>query len=151
MRFAIINRFNAMRWIHKDPFIHISISDSDQSACVLTDCPTRLDQLFMFFEDWTYQDPHQPNYVLFNEDMAKEILDFVNGSLAKHPDLDLIVVNCQAGISRSSAVAAALATILNGRDDFIFRDPAFAPNMLVYHTILRVHFGRGSAFGEIES
>jgi hypothetical protein len=47
---------------------------------------------------------------------------------------DEIVINCEAGISRSAAIAAALSKILTG-DDKVFFDQ-FIPNRHIYRTIL---------------
>lgn len=154
MRFAVLSRHRAQRWVHEDRFIHISIQDPESEMCSLMDCPSRLGDFHIFFDDIEKQDYDQlgtrNEYVLFDETHARAILNFVNESLICYRDLDLIVVNCEAGISRSAGVAAALARIFNGRDDCIFGDPALHPNMTVYQTILDAHFGKGSAFGEIE-
>ena len=70
-------------------------------------------------------------YVLFDEEMAKEILCFVK---LHENEIDLIVVNCEAGISRSAGVAAALSKILNDEDEYFFKE--YLPNMLVYRIML---------------
>lgn len=154
MRFAVLSRHRAQRWVHDDKFIHISIRDPESKMCSLMDCSSRVGDLHLEFDDIEKQDydklGSQNEYVLFDERYARAILNFVNESLICYPDLDLIVVNCEAGISRSAGVAAALCRIFNGRDDAIFGDPALHPNMTVYQTILDYHFGKGSAFGEIE-
>lgn len=53
-----------------------------------------------------------------------------------------LIVHCSAGISRSAGVAAAIHDALgwpiaNARDDDVFRDGKFAPNMHCYRTMLR--------------
>lgn len=68
---------------------------------------------------------------IFNKKDADTILLFVE-SLKQYSNL--IIVNCEAGISRSAGVAAALSKIYNGHDSFFFKN--FLPNMLVYRTIL---------------
>lgn len=50
-----------------------------------------------------------------------------------------MICQCEAGISRSAGVAAALSNIYNGSDAWVFQDPRYHPNMLVYRTILNVH------------
>ena len=69
---------------------------------------------------------------------ARKILDFV---FAHKDEVDLIVVHCGAGISRSAAVAAALSKILNGDDMWVFENPRYCPNNHVYRSILNAHFG----------
>lgn len=71
--------------------------------------------------------------ILFNESMAQQIIDFVG----KYPDA-LVVVHCDAGISRSSGIAAALCKYYNSDDNWIFDDPRYSPNMLVYSTLLKL-------------
>ena len=51
-------------------------------------------------------------------------------------EVDVIICQCSAGISRSAGVAAALGVILNGSDKEIFNDPKYCPNRFVYRTIL---------------
>ena len=52
--------------------------------------------------------------------------------------IDLIICQCDGGISRSSGTAAALSVILNGNktDDWIFNSRKYIPNMFVYRKIL---------------
>lgn len=53
------------------------------------------------------------------------------------PDDALVVVHCRAGVSRSSATAAALAYLFNdGDDEEFWQYPPFLPNRLVYQTIV---------------
>ena len=71
----------------------------------------------------------------FNQDIARQILDFVNNHCNS---ASAIVVQCGAGISRSVAVASALSKIINHKDDFLFSYGI--PNMLVYITLLETYF-----------
>jgi predicted protein tyrosine phosphatase len=72
---------------------------------------------------------------LFTEKDAENILDFV----AVYKDfVDLIVVHCEVGISRSAGVTAALSFILNGTDQYYFDN--YIPNMLCYRKILNAHY-----------
>ena len=73
----------------------------------------------------------------FTDTHAKQILDFVE---AKHPYLDLLVIHCQAGLSRSPGVGAAISRIFNGHDGGFFETKY--PNRLVYRTILETHHRR---------
>jgi len=50
-------------------------------------------------------------------------------------DVRRIIVQCDAGLSRSPAVGAALARVLNG-DDAEFFGGRYRPNMRVYRTLL---------------
>jgi len=75
------------------------------------------------------------NLQLFGRKDAIHILEFVEKYI---DDIKLIIVNCEAGVSRSAGVAGALSKILNGWDDAYFKHSL--PNMLVYRTILVEYF-----------
>jgi len=72
-------------------------------------------------------------FVLFNNSHAKQILDFID----KYKDVDIIIVQCDAGISRSAAVAAALSKIFDQEDFRYFKQ--YASNMHIYKTILNLY------------
>lgn len=59
----------------------------------------------------------------------------------RHKD-KLIIVHCDAGVSRSAGIAAALMKHYNGDDSEIFDNPRYVPNMLCYRTMLNVLEGR---------
>lgn len=73
-----------------------------------------------------------PEDKIFNNLHAKKILKFVFNHLK---DVLLIVCQCDMGLSRSAATAAALSKILNN-DDAGFFQPPYIPNKLIYETIL---------------
>ncbi len=93
--------------------------------------------LYLKFPDIDKEVKNYPyNYLIFNRYNARDILKFVN----YHKDkIELIVCQCEAGISRSAGVAGALGKILNGKDFYIFNN--YLPNMLVYNTILKEYYG----------
>lgn len=70
---------------------------------------------------------------LFTDNQAIQILDFVE---KVKDEIDTLVVHCEAGISRSSGVAAALSSIYYGSDIHIFLNRRYCPNMFVYRKIL---------------
>jgi predicted protein tyrosine phosphatase len=89
--------------------------------------------------------------IYFNELMAEDILYFIFGILANNENVDTIVCQCHAGISRSSATTAALSKILNNDDMWVFENKHFVytsgwsvnerwvPNNLIYRTILKIY------------
>jgi hypothetical protein len=72
---------------------------------------------------------------LFTQEDANTIVDFVNSIPPKTP----IIVNCLAGLSRSTAVAAAIA-YCSGGDDSIFWEKT-CPNRFVFQTLCKA-FGK---------
>lgn len=71
----------------------------------------------------------------FSEKNASDILDFVEKSKEA---IDLLIVACEAGISRSAGTAAALGKIYLGSDDFVFESERYRPNIFIYRTILKI-------------
>lgn len=75
--------------------------------------------------------------VLFDAALARTILDFWRA--ARDAGAATIYIHCNAGQSRSPAVAAALTRLDGGDDDPWFRRRT--PNRLVYRTLLEVGMG----------
>ena len=90
--------------------------------------------LFLQFDD---VDANDKKYKPMRPDQAQRTVDFVKENL----DVELCIVHCDAGVSRSAAVAAAIGKFINGDDMFIFGRPRFSPNAHVYHLMLNAFFG----------
>lgn len=73
---------------------------------------------------------------MMTENQAEQILTFVN---KWKEQVGLIVVNCEMGVARSSAVAAALSKWINGEDFFFYKE--FCPNSWVYSKVLKAIYG----------
>jgi len=88
------------------PFAVISITDPHSPPAMLSDTNMHA-VLRLEFWDLTTTHGEQP---VFDEELAQRILDFVdfecNGAR-------LLAVHCEAGISRSTAVAIALGNVLD--------------------------------------
>jgi predicted protein tyrosine phosphatase len=79
------------------------------------------------------------DWTVFDNTHAKQILEMVE----KHKNnIHYIVAQCDAGISRSSATAAAISKILYGDDSWFFNHIRFVPNYHIYLTILKEYFER---------
>lgn len=63
---------------------------------------------------------------------AIQIKHFVDDNINK---VDTIYVNCDGGVSRSSAVAAALLKYMGLDDSKIWKNGKYSPNRLVYETL----------------
>lgn len=92
--------------------------------------------LRLAFHDADPNNPHNPHIAtddqLFSEKRANQIIDFV---AEIKDEIDMLVVHCEAGVSRSPAIAAVLAKIHFGDDKAFFKAP-FTPNMHVYRVML---------------
>lgn len=82
---------------------------------------------------------------LMSDEDAQKVVEFVE----RHQDKP-IIIHCDAGISRSSAIGAALLRNYNGSDDEIFHSRWFAPNMWCYYKLLKAFGYDYSGDGEIE-
>jgi len=71
---------------------------------------------------------------LFKLSHAKSILDF----FYKYKNIPTLICQCEAGISRSAAVCAALLKIDGLDNSHIFNSDRYFPNELVYETMLKV-------------
>lgn len=85
--------------------------------------------LRMAFEDTDYELDGA-----FQDYHAKAVVDFTEQFIRGQPDLEYVLLHCDAGISRSPAVAAAIAVMLGESDKRFFRH--YKPNMRVYRKIL---------------
>lgn len=75
------------------------------------------------------------NMRMFNDDDARDIFEFVDGYV-QHDKIDTVVVHCQAGTSRSSAVGCIISKVYNGQEDWFWDHPDFLPNKFVCRTAL---------------
>ena len=71
---------------------------------------------------------------LFSRQDAKDILSFLNDN--KGPEY--LIIHCDAGISRSPAIAAAITKINSGWDHEYFK--RYLPNRRVYSILLAEHY-----------
>jgi hypothetical protein len=73
---------------------------------------------------------------IMTEADAEKIKEF----LLEYPNYD-IIVHCDAGVSRSAGVGAAILRWLTGDDDYIFDSGKFFPNMHCYRMTLNALMG----------
>jgi len=122
------------------PHIIISITDPDDGLAKIKDRPsckgiTRLQ--FWDIDETTIRllsEEQIKNFQrLFTEEDAKQIWNFVKPLAG---EVDWILCHCQAGISRSAGVAAALSKHFSGSDEHWFK--VKHPNRLVHKTLLKI-------------
>jgi predicted protein tyrosine phosphatase len=120
------------------PHILISITDYGAPKAIFGTNEYRQGLLRVKFDDVDSKLPGQ--YPITDADAAA-IAKFVDFHKDK---INLIVVHCEGGISRSSATAAAIAFFLD-RDasNSIFKDKRYMPNMLVFRKVLEAFLERG--------
>ena len=112
----------------KEKHVVISITSAEDEEITIPFNTHRVSQLYLKFDDVQDIDSR---YIYFDRSMANQILEFVEKYINS---VSLIIVQCQAGLSRSVAIAAALSKIINYTDDNIYTKGI--PNMFVYTTLL---------------
>lgn len=114
-----------------EPHIWISIRNNDDFDCKLPENHFRKASLFLMFDD---DEKERPGVILMTDKQAKQIVEFVDEN---KKGIDLICVNCEAGKSRSSAVALALSELMNGHDSGIRGNSNYCPNLFVKDLIIK--------------
>jgi predicted protein tyrosine phosphatase len=118
---------------HDVPHIIISITSVATDRATLRLNEHTLGVLRLAFPDYDTPTLAFPESELFSEPQARSIWELV---LAHRSSTKRIVVHCEAGISRSSAVAAALRHVLGGGDEAEFFSGRYLPNPRVYRMLL---------------
>jgi predicted protein tyrosine phosphatase len=88
--------------------------------------------LRLSFPDADMPSDQYPEDILFSQQHAMKVWKFVREHRAT---IQRIIVHCDAGVSRSPAVAAAISKVLTG-DDAEFFGGRYHPNMRVYRMLL---------------
>jgi predicted protein tyrosine phosphatase len=123
--------YNAVFFRSDRPWAAISISSCSEFPDLSEE--NRVGLLRLSFEDTT--DPGKPES--FNESLAIQVLDFVQ---QVWDSVDVILIHCEIGLSRSPAVASALSQIYYDDAGHWF-DFDF-PNRLVYDLLVEAHARR---------
>lgn len=93
-----------------------------------------LDVLRLRFQDLDASESNQD--VLFSKSEAERVVSFLRLWIEK---VDMIIIHCGAGVSRSVGLAAALTKVIFGNDDEFFKKGV--PNRLVYRIALETFMG----------
>lgn len=113
-----------------NPSIIISIRDPDKKKAYFATNSNIVEVKYFAFDDWDVVD--NTDNQLISDVQAKNIAEFVSKYNNMEESFDLYI-NCEAGISRSAGVAAAISKVLTDDDNAFFR--MYRPNMLVYRKI----------------
>jgi hypothetical protein len=136
MKFEVLSREKARKLSFKQDIedcVIVSITDVDSHYNSFAQNPHIKGVCHIKFDDVDFGETN----CITAEDGVK-IVNFINHYVGK---VDKIIVHCEAGVSRSAGVCAALMQIINGSDMEIFENPKFCPNMSCYRTILETYYG----------
>ena len=132
--FVVLSRRDLKRFGSAEPFAAISITNPLLPEAELgPDAPCAEVLRLQFHDTGDYGQPLRDQIVM-TPAHAEQILAFVE---RHRSTVRTWVCQCEAGVSRSAAVAAALSRILQGDDRFFFAN--FSPNRWVYRTLLDAH------------
>lgn len=138
---VVLNAFDANRYAHK--------SHPEASVIISIGTPhderTRRPQISGNIQDvlcLSFYDVEDPTPALpgMSPEDGQKVAQFVQKWWDR---VQLFVIHCDAGQSRSAGVAAAILKVKTGSDVQIFGDSWYRPNMLCYRTTLRALLGRG--------
>lgn len=136
MRITVMDRFNCVRSVNswhgyekvEAPALVISIS------CV-EDKPPHFQARSGIYTQFFFFDDVEDNVYGCTLMDESDAIGIINAVKTYKDMVNQIIVHCDAGFSRSPAVAAALSRWLNG-DDGIFFGPGYCPNRHVYRTMM---------------
>ena len=135
MKYVVMNRTNAKRYSfesHMDKSIIISITDVDKDKVRFQHNPVNK---IVAVKHLMFDDVEQGEMNCITDEDAVTIVNFVEYWKNK---CDLIIVQCEAGQSRSAGVCAAIMKAFEGDDWQIFNNPKYVPNMTCYWKVLNV-------------
>lgn len=130
--FLVLGRHDIEIVVPDVPYLVVSVTDPDRMEVVLAESPHQKAVLRLRFHDKSGPRAALSGKVAITPAVAHELLAFVQAHL---PEVALIICQCEAGISRSAAIAAALSRILQDEDSFFFAH--YAPNDWIYQTLLK--------------
>ena len=133
-RFVVRSARNAEFFRSERPWAAIQISAHDDFP--MPDAENRVGLLRLVFEDT--EEPDTP--ASFTAALASEILAFVE---QMWDQVEVFLIHCEVGLSRSPAVAAALCQIYYQHDSGWFE--SIFPNRLVYRLLVETHACRRAA------
>ena len=123
----VLNRSSVMDFTAEEPYVVISVTDPDLPEVLIPQSPHLKSILRLSFHD--IEEPYR-EFVLMVPEQAARIAAFVR---RWQSEVELIVVQCEGGISRSAAIAAAIAHWSYGDDQYFIDE--FLPNRHVFNLV----------------
>ena len=143
MNVTVMSRWDAVFYCyndHAEPTVMISISDPHMQYAAAPFCSEEnrvLQILSLCFADADQPGPDIYGYDAKVEDLMRdEDAAQVAELLRTYPDTD-VIVHCDAGISRSAGIAAAILKHTTGDDSSIFENGLYDPNLWCYQKTLQ--------------
>jgi predicted protein tyrosine phosphatase len=141
MKIEVLDRTSAeaiSKSIEKKYVYYISITDPDKKMANLYGNEKNILRLNFYDIETQVKDLEDKIFDPMQEEDALRVAEFINKN---KEDIELLIVHCEAGISRSAGVAAALSKFLSGDDMYYFTCGRFRPNMTCYRKTLNALMG----------
>ena len=138
----ILNRKEAKKFScesHDFKTAIISITDTDKADVIFEKNEINGIRAVLRLKFDDVERDYKNEHCITKED-AENIVKFVNKNKNK---VDKFIVHCEAGVSRSAGVGAAIMKALNGDDWDVFKNPLKCPNMKCYRTVLNAFADAG--------
>jgi len=119
---------------HSELFAVISISDPDKESPKLH---CNIDNGILFQLKLHFADVDVEQDGCITHEQARSVAEYVTSVIDK---ADSIIVHCEAGMSRSAGVGAAVMKYINGSDWNVFNNARFRPNMTCYRKVLNAFY-----------
>ena len=145
MKIIALSRSEAKQFVYERPWVAISI-DSFEGEHPKINAVQRVALLQLSYGDIDHD--MGPNHgKLFDKDDANKVWDFLEQYWDK---IELVMVHCMAGVSRSAATAAAIDQCMNGGNGNDFYGGRYHPNNHVLRTLRDTYYER-QANDEVQS
>lgn len=138
----ILNRKEAKKFSYESHDFKtaiISITDTDKADVIFEKNEANGIRAVLKLKFDDVERDYKNEHCITKED-AESIVKFVNKNKNK---VDKFIVHCEAGVSRSAGVGAAIMKALNGDDWDVFKNPLKCPNMKCYRMVLNAFADAG--------
>lgn len=126
---------------NKLTYCAISITDRTQKHPKYSDSDYCIEVLYAFFHDVNEKQKAYCTELQYIDCMTKEQAEEIILFVLKHyNEVEVIIFQCDAGVSRSRAVAAAISEIFGDKEAAKVHFKLGVPNTHVYKTILEVWY-----------
>ena len=125
----------------------IALCPTDGAAVISTSLGVAEEKLQIPYVIARYDDVDMDGPRSFSKKQAGEFAAFIK-SLG--PDVAQLYICCDAGQSRSAAIAAATARYFGQDDDWIWSSPKYHPNMFCFERMIEAFGMRALSDGEMD-
>ena len=132
MKIKIMSRYDAIRYCYAPHTESSAIISISTPGIVYSNKPfiNNTNEVKHILRLYFTDDDVEP--YCMQESEAIEICTF----LETYKNVDILIVHCDAGVSRSAAIAAAIMKTQTGDDSSVFDNPLHSPNMHCYRLML---------------